>query len=193
MTDTCVNCGQAAVCERTVPFDVERDGQRVTIQDRQTYCAACGQVSYRGNQISEHERAVAAATRQMLGLLTSDELQAIRKKYFLLQREMEEMLSIGPKTWVRWERGKVVQSKSVDKLIRSIAEDPALAQKLMHDACIDNPEAEAAFQRFHEQARSRAAEVMQSRLGHVAGADYGAVAEDVIRAIHLSASGRRAA
>ncbi len=194
MPDVCMSCGQESVSERVVPFKVEREGVEAMVQDRQMHCAACGQVSYRGDQISEHERAVAIVVRQLLGLLSPEELKAIREKYLLKQREMEEILSIGPKTWIRWERGKVVQSKSTDKLIRSIAEDPALAHRLMIAAGIENAEAEAAFQRFHDQARRRAAAVIEARLGHLGGADYAAVAEDVIRVLHpATASERKAA
>lgn len=60
---------------------------------------------------------------------------------------MEQILSTGPKTWTRWERGKITQTKAADKFIRAIADDPYLARRLMRDAGVEDPEAEEVFAR----------------------------------------------
>lgn len=143
--ERCLECGETALHERVVPFVVERGGKTVTIQDRRMVCDACGNVSYRGEQVSAHELAVADAIRGMEGLLSARDLAAIRDKYRLKQTDMEQMLSTGPKTWTRWERGKVPQSKAADRFIRAIAGDPYLARRLMRDAGVENAEAEAVF------------------------------------------------
>ncbi len=158
--ERCVACGEpSSVLEKVVPLKVESGGKSTVIQDRRMVCDKCGNVSYVGAQISEHERAAAAAIREIEGLLSADELQRIRAKYRLKQTDMEQMLSTGPKTWTRWERGKVPQSKAADKLIRLIAEDPDVARRLMEQAGIDNPEASATFAQIEADAKliSRAA------------------------------------
>ena len=63
------------------------------------------------------------------------------------------MLSIGPKTWTRWERGKIPQSKAADTLIRLLADDPYVARRLMENAKIENEEAYAHFEQLEESAR----------------------------------------
>ena len=158
--ERCLACGEpSSVLEKVVPLKVESGGKSTVIQDRRMVCDKCGNVSYVGAQISEHERAAAAAIREIEGLLSADELQRIRAKYRLKQTDMEQMLSTGPKTWTRWERGKVPQSKAADKLIRLIAEDPDVARRLMEQAGIDNPEASATFAQIEADAKliSRAA------------------------------------
>lgn len=149
----CPECGHAAFGERIEPLTVEHNGQSRTIRDRGTVCGNCGHVGYVGSQISGHELAVAAVIRDIEGLLSAEELQRIRLKYRFRQTDMEQMLSTGPKTWTRWERGKVPQSKAADKLIRLLGEDPDVARRLMEQANIDNPDAAAVFRQIEDDAR----------------------------------------
>jgi len=118
MSDTCLACGYPTMTARTVPFEF-RHGHKVgRIQDSQTVCRTCDTICYVGEQASRHERAVAASIREMDGLLTPEELRDTRVKNGFLPAQLETMLCIAPKTWARWERGKVPQSKAADALIR---------------------------------------------------------------------------
>ncbi|MBO1905340.1 type II toxin-antitoxin system MqsA family antitoxin [Microvirga sp. 3-52] len=177
--DRCIACEEVAVEERIEPYVVEHDGKSATIQDGRMVCTACGNVSYRGSQISEHELAVAAAIRQMDGLLSADELLRIRTKYSLKQTDMEQMLSTGPKTWTRWERGKVPQNKPADKLIRLLAEDPELTRQLMRQAGVINEEAEAAIERFEQDAKRLMRTMVMSKVGTAPSAEMQRFAERV--------------
>jgi putative zinc finger/helix-turn-helix YgiT family protein len=174
----CMACGEMAVQECVVPFTVKHGDQSRTIQDRQMVCEQCGNASYIGKQISEHEFAVAAAIREMDGLLSAQELFRIRAKYRLKQTDMEQMLSTGPKTWTRWERGKVPQNKAADKLIRLMAEDPDVARRLMEQAGIDNPEAAAAFAEMDRYAKDIARALLRIELQQLQG-DVDGVADRV--------------
>jgi putative zinc finger/helix-turn-helix YgiT family protein len=190
--DQCHKCGAVAVTEKIGPFTVEHDGKCTVIEDRRMVCGSCGTISYRGEQISEHERAVAAAIREIDGLLSADELYQIRTKYRLKQTDMEQMLSTGPKTWTRWERGKVPQSKPTDKLIRAIADDPDLARRLMRQANVANPEAEAVFERFDRDARQLARAMLRAELRASSAPDLERVADYVLdRAIDKVFHARR--
>ena len=127
----CSVCGANTLEEVTAEYIVEHNGQRRQFDERRMQCSQCHNVSYAGAQASEHELAVAAALRNIDGLLSAEQLLGIRNKYRLKQTDMEQMLSTGPKTWTRWERGKVPQSKPADKLIRLMADDPTIAHRLM--------------------------------------------------------------
>lgn len=178
--DRCTACDDGVVEERVEPLLVQHDGQSATIQDRRTVCAACGTVSYRGSQISEHERAVAAAIREMDGLLSAEELLRIRTKYRLKQTDLEQMLSTGPKTWTRWERGKVPQSKPADKLIRLMAEDPELTRQLMRQSGVVNAEAEAAIEGFERDAKMLMRRFVMDEIGAAPSAEMERLAERIL-------------
>ncbi len=82
---------------------------------------------------------------------------------------MEQMLSTGPKTWTRWERGKITQTRAADRFIRAIADDPYLARRLMRDAGVENPEAEEVFARIEHDERLRARAALRAELGRRGG------------------------
>lgn len=165
MSEPCAECGNATLTERTAPFEVRHGNKSGVIEDQQTFCATCGNVSYVGDQVSRHELAVAAKIREFDGLLSAEDLRRIRLKYAFRQTDLEAMLSVGPKTWTRWERGKVPQSKAADTLIRVLAEDPEVARGLMERAGIENPAAAAVFAGIDEDAGRRAAASLRAEIG----------------------------
>ncbi len=162
MSEICVTCGKATLSEQVVPFEFRHGNKSGVIQDSQTICATCGTVSYIGEQISRHELAVADKIRDMDGLLSPEALRRIRLKYALRQTDLEAMLSIGPKSWTRWERGKIPQSKAADTLIRVLAENPDIARVLMERAGIENPAAIAMFASIDDDARRIAADRLRA-------------------------------
>ena len=131
----------------------EHGGRTLTIVDEATICAECKSVVYVGGQITAHELAVADAIRAAEGLLSAAELRNVRLKYHFKQTDMEQMLSTGPKTWTRWERGKITQSKAADKLIRLLGRSPEVARELMEQSGVNNPEAALIFRQIEESAK----------------------------------------
>lgn len=58
------------------------------------------------------------------GLLTMGQLKELRTKLGYTQVEMADLLGVGKKTYLRWEKGLYLQNKSMDRYIRLIAENP---------------------------------------------------------------------
>ncbi len=148
----CLECGSDDVFHERGRVVVEIKGRRVTVEDDcHVRCRQCDSISYPGVMADEHMTAVSARLRQEDGLLSVAELKEIRLRYGLLQEEMEALIGSGPKTWVRWERGRITPSPAYDRAIRRIAEDPRFLRRLMLERGIDNPTAfgviEDAFER----------------------------------------------
>jgi putative zinc finger/helix-turn-helix YgiT family protein len=196
MADLCVVCGNATLTEQIVSLAIVHGGHQGEIEDLQTICTSCGNVSYVGDQVSRHELAVAAKIRDMEGLLSAEELRRIRLKYAFRQTDLEAMLSIGPKTWTRWERGKVPQSKAADTLIRVLAEDPEVARRLMNQAGIENGAAADVFARIDEDMRRLAVANLSAQIGAgMLEEDVGRVAAraiDAVRAARLEQGAKAA-
>ncbi|MBW4034621.1 MAG: type II toxin-antitoxin system MqsA family antitoxin [Proteobacteria bacterium] len=131
-----------------VPFVVHHNGLSRTIGDRQTHCGTCDNISYIGAQMSDHDIAVAASIREIDGLLPPAELRRIREKYRLKQADMEQILGTGAKTWTRWERGKITQTKPVDMLIRLLDRNPSLMLGLVRERGIVNQAVEDTYFRM---------------------------------------------
>lgn len=149
----CSNCGENTLSERTVPFAVRHNGISREIADRQTYCEHCGNISYIGSQMPEHDIAVAAAIREIDELLSPSELRRIREKYRLKQTDMEQILGTGAKTWTRWERGKITQTKAVDTLVRLLDQNPRHMFRLIRERGVINQAADDMFVRMQSGYR----------------------------------------
>jgi putative zinc finger/helix-turn-helix YgiT family protein len=165
MSDQCSVCDAGTLAGQVVPFVFPHGGKQTTIEDHQTVCNACGAISYVGEQISRHELAVAAKVRELDGLLSAEDLRRFRLKYKFRQTDLEAMLSVGPKTWTRWERGKVTQSKTADTLIRVLADDPEVARNLMQQARIDNADASEVFAAIDEDTKRLAEANLRTQMG----------------------------
>ncbi len=163
-TELCPECGQCAVTEVVAPV-THRVGRRdvVVERDRHLRCGHCGNISYRGDMLDDSQRAIAALLRQQDNLLSPDELRSVRLKYGFTQAEMEKLLTIGPKTWVRWERGKVVQSSTADQMIRQIAKNPEFLRDLMGNSGVRNETAERVLESVDEHVEQRITALLQQR------------------------------
>ncbi|CAK0768536.1 HTH-type transcriptional regulator / antitoxin MqsA [uncultured Gammaproteobacteria bacterium] len=188
--DFCPECGQQAVAEMVAQV-THRVGQREVIveRDRHLRCGHCGNISYRGDMLDENQHAIAAILRKQDNLLTPDELRSVRLKYGFTQAEMEKLLTIGPKTWVRWERGKVVQGLAADQMIRQIAKNPELLRDLMTNSDIRNEAAEQVLVSFDETVERRIAEMLRQRLPEVASEKLQDVARVVATEVRQSQHG----
>jgi len=96
-------------------------GQRraVVTVERQR-CEKCGEIFYSPAQMDAAQRAASDEIRRQSGLLTPTQIRALRGKYGLSQVQFEQLLGVGPKTVVRWERGTVFQNRATDELLRVI-------------------------------------------------------------------------
>ena len=172
----CLECGADDVEERRAPHVYAlRRGNVEVPEDWHVRCRACGKISHPGAMLDASCRAVADVIRREQGLLGVAALKQIRSRLHLTQVEMEHLLGCGEKTWVRWERGKVTQSKAQDALIRRLAEDPAYLLQRLDEAGI-------------EAAKAReVALVIQIAAAHEASAALAAAGDAVPPELVLSA------
>ena len=121
-----------------------RIGRRsAQVVDESGRCADCGETFYAPDQMNETLRRASDAIREEEGLLSSEAVRGIREKLGLTQQAFEELLGVGPKTVVRWEKGTVFQNRSTDSLLRVIDALPESARFLarLHGVPLrDHPE-----------------------------------------------------
>ena len=113
-------------------------------------CMACGELYLTLEAATAVQIEAARRLRRERGLLTPDEIRALRATLGLSQAGFERLLGTGPKTVVRWEKGTVFQSATADRLMRLLAARPELAALLERDEGgreAEGPEASAASRR----------------------------------------------
>jgi putative zinc finger/helix-turn-helix YgiT family protein len=65
-----------------------------------------------------------AMYRKKHGLLSADEIRAIRERFNLTQADLTRLLHLGANTISRWESGRNVQTEAMDILLRMIRDLP---------------------------------------------------------------------
>ncbi len=130
----CPACGQGWL-ETTIVRDRfvhEEDGIRrpVLVEDVPIdTCTECAE-SFRGPEASRlHHEAVC----RTFGFLTPREIFDLREKILrLTQEEFAHLTGIGLATISRWERGRLVQNRAMDRYLRVLRDNPASVRYLKH-------------------------------------------------------------
>ena len=87
------------------------------------YCDAADEVYFNEEQIQENDVRMKDAYRKKTGLLTSEEICAVRSKYGISQRDLCMLLGWGGKTITRYESHQV-QDKAHDTILKKLDSDP---------------------------------------------------------------------
>ena len=116
----CPNCGHTPLREETVVdrFEYRPDGEEpVTIEVRDVpveVCPKCGE-KYFGPAAARVQHAAVCRT---LGLLTPEEIQTIRERFGPTQAEFARLTGIAEATISRWERGRILPNRAMDRYLR---------------------------------------------------------------------------
>lgn len=84
-------------------------------------------------QITHNDRVIKDDYRKKVGLLTSSEIIAIRKKYGLSQKDFCIVLGWGERTIARYETHQV-QERTHDIILRKVSNDPTWFAELLTEA-----------------------------------------------------------
>lgn len=120
----CLRCDTIGEYELTTEIrHVVVKGVPVEYEAIKAYCPHCGDPLFlyeaeRINEIRCYDK-----YKKKKGLLTSEEMIAIRNKYGLSQTDLAKAVMVGKKNIARYETGKI-QDKSIDFLIRLLDKHP---------------------------------------------------------------------
>jgi HTH-type transcriptional regulator/antitoxin MqsA len=136
----CPECeeGELAPATREIVFThKERD---LAILDLECYrCAACGVETVKPPQIRRNQARIADAKRRADGYLTGVEIRDLRESLRLSQPEAAQLFGGGANAFSKYERGEVIQSASMDKLLRLVATHPWMIASLYVQAGLQPP------------------------------------------------------
>jgi putative zinc finger/helix-turn-helix YgiT family protein len=95
-------------------------------------CNYCSENFYSKESERKMDKVFADLRRKKEGLLTSDELTAIRSKNNLSQEQLSQLLGMDPKTLAQYEAGTIIQSRSTDIFLRLIRDNPSNLNYLLN-------------------------------------------------------------
>ena len=122
--DACPICG-TMMKETRGSLRTPVNGEDVAVPNVPHFkCPHCGEQVLTYTQARRFEQDAIALYRKKYGLLSGDELRAIREHHGLTQIELARLLRLGPNTVSRWEAGRNVQTAALDVLLRLIRDLP---------------------------------------------------------------------
>ncbi len=101
-------------------------GVDIAIEADAYVCDVCGFEAGTVESTGNVQHAFAEAYRRKAGLLTGEEIRALRKERGLTQQQLSEIMEVGIASIKRWENG-LVQSKAMDNLLRVRLQDDSCA------------------------------------------------------------------
>jgi putative zinc finger/helix-turn-helix YgiT family protein len=132
--DACPACG-IALREKRGTLTLPVNGEEIAVPDvPHLRCPKCGEVVLTLGQGKQFRQRALEIYRGRYGLLSADEIRAIRERHGLTQAELARLLRLGGNTVSRWEAGRNVQTAAMDVLLRLIRDLPGSLQYLREHA-----------------------------------------------------------
>ena len=116
----CPICGEGHVTDHVDQFESEYKGQIAKLPSHYQMCDTCHS-DFAGSAESKlNKRAIMAFRKSVDGLLSGDEVQALRKQYGLTQNQAAKLFGGGPVAFSKYENDDVAHSESMDSLLRLV-------------------------------------------------------------------------
>ncbi len=152
---TCPICEEGQVNETSRKRHVEYKGYKGSVPLYFSICDTCGSEQGDAAQSRRNKQAMQAFKKQADGFLSGTEIKTLRKHWNITQGQAAKIFGGGPVAFSKYEIDDVIQSESMDKLLRVAQSVPQaffwLAQQAgEHEIC--------------HQARQRSFELMESMI-----------------------------
>jgi putative zinc finger/helix-turn-helix YgiT family protein len=115
----CIKCENEVFAEKpNAIIEQEFRGEKLKVRMTASACTKCGWTTLTLRQTDELRRLAADAYRRKHGLLTSEQIKAIRNLKGMSQRDFAAFLGVGEASVKRWETW-LAQENSSDQLVRA--------------------------------------------------------------------------
>lgn len=132
--DACPACG-TLMREARAKLRLPVNGEEISVPAAvHLACPKCHEVVLRLQDARRLSVDAIAIYRRKHGLLSADEIRAIRQRFNLTQAAFARLLRLGANTLSRWESGRNVQTEAMDTLLRMIRDLPGSIDYLRHQA-----------------------------------------------------------
>ena len=130
-TVICDVCGRDGSRLVKRPFDSLYNQMPIHLDSVEMYeCERCGESTLTPGQAKAISKQVKSLARERLNLLPPEKIIDIRKRCHISQKELEGLFGLGEKVVIRWEKGRVLQSKTADVLLRLMDQNPNIVDEL---------------------------------------------------------------
>ena len=133
----CPVCEKGRLTPQTYSEEFRHGGKVLRVDGLEGYqCDTCGADPVFEDQIRRGHVKYQDARRRADGLLTGIEIRAYRKRRGLTQQQAARIFGGGANAFSKYERGDVIQSVAMDRLIRACVRHPEVLAELADEAGI---------------------------------------------------------
>jgi HTH-type transcriptional regulator/antitoxin MqsA len=133
-SEACPACG-TTMTEKKGTLSLPVNGEEIAVPSvAHLRCPKCGEVVLRFGDSKRLGEDAISIYRRKNGLLSADEIRAIRERFGLKQADLARLLRLGANTVSRWESGRNVQTAAMDILLRMIRDLPGSIEFLRNHA-----------------------------------------------------------
>jgi HTH-type transcriptional regulator/antitoxin MqsA len=118
--ELCPICGEGHVTAQVQLEENEYKGQKTLLPLHYQLCDTCTSDFAGAAESKLNRRALMAWRKQVDGLLTGEEITALRKQYKLTQAQAAKLFGGGPVAFSKYENDDVAQSEAMDTLLRLV-------------------------------------------------------------------------
>lgn len=118
--ELCPICGEGHVTDHVDQVENEYKGAKSLLPMHYQVCDTCHSDFAGSEEGKLNRRAIMAFRKSVDGLLTGDEVHALRKQYRLTQDQAARLFGGGPVAFSKYENDDVLQSESMDSLLRLV-------------------------------------------------------------------------
>ena len=120
MSRVCPACEKGLLVASACDEVICHSGVKLTVRGYEiSTCNACGEEVVLADQAKRNAVRVADAKHEFEGTWTTSQIQKWRARWKLTQQDASELLGGGQNAFSKYERGEVMQSKSMDLLMRA--------------------------------------------------------------------------
>ncbi len=131
--DLCPICGEGHVTAMVQMVENTYKGHQENLPLHYQQCDTCTS-DFAGMAESKLNKRVLMAFRKRIdGLLTGEEITALRKQYKLTQAQAARLFGGGPVAFSKYENDDVAQSEAMDTLLRLVRRSPAAFAALVEE------------------------------------------------------------
>ena len=118
--EPCPICGEGHVTAQVQMVESDYKGHKAALPLHFRLCDTCTSDFAGAAESKLNKRALMAFRKQVDGLLTGEEITALRKHYRLTQAQAAKLFGGGPVAFSKYENDDVAQSESMDTLLRLV-------------------------------------------------------------------------
>ena len=133
MTDklVCPQCETGHLVASAWEDDFRHGDSTIHVADLECYvCDLCGADPVFTDQIRRNQVKIADAKRRADRMLTSEDIRSLRGRLNLTQQEAAALFGGGANSFSKYERGDVIQSDPMDRLLKLVGSYPFLLDAL---------------------------------------------------------------